>query len=148
MSAARLHPDDIEAIAVRVAELVKPCGEPVKRRMLTAEEVGEMHGVSARWVRAHAVELGAVRLGDGPKARLRFDAVQVASAMTRRSRNKHSSEADDREPAGGNGSRSGPGVGTNLDFAPVRDVQPRAITTKRPRAAATAGGMAQGAVTP
>src|SRR5688572_23491088 len=96
---ARLHPDDLEALADLVvrkllsaresaAPLVSPrapvggrddCGEagPV---LLTARQVASRYGVSAEWVRDHQGELGVVRLGDGPRPRLRFDPVKVAEA--------------------------------------------------------------------
>ena len=42
-------------------------------RLLTAAEVAERLHVSRAYVYEHASELGALRLGDGPKAHLRFD---------------------------------------------------------------------------
>jgi hypothetical protein len=65
-----LDADDIEAIAERVA---------VKLRGDGFGPYGDVHAVSARFgvspdfVYAHARELGAIRLGEGPRARLRFD---------------------------------------------------------------------------
>jgi excisionase family DNA binding protein len=41
--------------------------------LLTAAELADRLGVSRPYVYEHAAELGAIRLGDGPKARLRFD---------------------------------------------------------------------------
>ena len=38
-------------------------------------------GVSRDWVYEHAAELGALRLGSGPKARLRFDPVAARAAL-------------------------------------------------------------------
>lgn len=117
----RLHPADIEAIARRVAELVNPCGGQAERRMLTAEEVGGLHGVSARWVRQHAAELGAVRLGDGPKARLRFDPVEVATAMNRRSRHDHGAgEQDGCGCSPGRHPRAASGCAAGAEDAPSR----------------------------
>lgn len=54
-------------------------GEPP--RLLTATELAERIGVSRSWVYEHARELGAVRLGPGPRARLRFDPVTVAARL-------------------------------------------------------------------
>lgn len=53
-------------------------------RLLTAAEVAEMLQVTPAWVRAHATDLGAIRLGDGPRARLRFEQERVAAALERR----------------------------------------------------------------
>jgi len=69
----RLDPDDIEAIARRVAELLasrKAPGEAV--RYLDAAQLAELLGVERDWVYAHARQLSAIRLG-GPHGRLRFD---------------------------------------------------------------------------
>jgi hypothetical protein len=38
-------------------------------------------GVSRDWVYEHADELGALRLGNGPKARLRFDPIAARAAL-------------------------------------------------------------------
>lgn len=43
-----------------------------------------MLDASEEWVRNHAVELGAVRLGDGPKGSFRFDANRVREMLDRR----------------------------------------------------------------
>jgi hypothetical protein len=72
----RIHPDDVETIAFRVVELLEE-RSPVARPFLDAAGVAVLLGVSAEWARDHAGELGAVRLGDGPRAPLRFDAERV-----------------------------------------------------------------------
>ncbi len=66
----RLDPDDIERIAARVAELLRPNPPPV--RLADAATVARLLGVDRDWVYAHARELGAIRLGS-PHGRLRFD---------------------------------------------------------------------------
>jgi hypothetical protein len=43
------------------------------------------------WVYAHARVLGAVRLGDGPKARLRFDVARARAALA-------AAQSDDQAP--------------------------------------------------
>jgi hypothetical protein len=67
-----LDADDVEAIARRVAELLGQVPGPVDAHSVAAELQ-----VERDWVYAHARDLGVVRLGDGPKARLRFDLEQV-----------------------------------------------------------------------
>ncbi len=42
------------------------------RGLLKTDEAARLLGVDAEWVRANRVALGAVKLGDGPKAHLRF----------------------------------------------------------------------------
>lgn len=71
----QLAPESIEAIAQRVAELVR---DPEAVQFIDAIEVARRFGVSREWVYAHAEELGAVRLGDGPRPRWRFDVQKVA----------------------------------------------------------------------
>jgi hypothetical protein len=62
---------DVEAVARRVVELLADAGV-AGRGFVDTAQVARCYGVSEDWVRSHAVELGAVRLGDtrGP---LRFD---------------------------------------------------------------------------
>jgi hypothetical protein len=81
----RLDAADIEAIAELV---VKRLAEREKRPagigLATASEVAERYCVSLSWVYANKRRLGAVLLGDGPKARLRFDLERVAEALGER----------------------------------------------------------------
>jgi hypothetical protein len=42
-------------------------------QLLSATEVAKALGVERSWVYEHAIELGAIRIGDGPRPRLRFD---------------------------------------------------------------------------
>jgi hypothetical protein len=72
-----------EEIARRVAELVDDrIREPF--RLLDTKTVARMLAVSEEWVREHAAELGAVRVGDGPKGALRFDPRRLRVALERR----------------------------------------------------------------
>jgi hypothetical protein len=79
-AAADLTPEAIEAIAKRVAELLAArtaaAAQPAPvtpARLLDVAEVARHLGVTRAWVYQHARELGAVRIGGGPRARLRFD---------------------------------------------------------------------------
>jgi hypothetical protein len=63
---------DADLIARRVVEVLREEERPMNRGLLRTEEAARLLGVDAEWVRAHRVALGAVKLGDGPKARLRF----------------------------------------------------------------------------
>ena len=51
---------------------------------LSPSKVAAHLRVSRTWVYEHADELGTVRLGTGPRARLRFDASRVNSAVSSR----------------------------------------------------------------
>ena len=69
----------IRAIAREVARLTGPGGG-----LLTAAEVAAAFNVTRGWVYAHADELGAIRLGDGPRPRLRFDPAVVTQRFQQR----------------------------------------------------------------
>lgn len=77
-----LDREDVEAIAQRVADLLRP---RVAIGLVGVEEVVVRFGVSRSYVYEHSAELGAIRLGRGPKARLRFDLEQVATALAQES---------------------------------------------------------------
>ena len=54
------------------------------RGLLKTEEVACLLRVDVEWVRAHRVALGAVKLGDGPKAHLRFPREAVDAYLAAR----------------------------------------------------------------
>jgi hypothetical protein len=72
---ATLSAGDVDAIAEatarKLAELVADRGKTFG--LVGPRELAEGLGVSLDYVYAHATELGAMRLGSGPKARIRFD---------------------------------------------------------------------------
>lgn len=76
--AVRLADGDIEAIALRVAELLR---EQVPIGLVDARDLALMLGVERGWVYARSRQLGGVRLGDGPKAPLRFDLDRVRAVL-------------------------------------------------------------------
>ena len=80
-----LDEEDIEAIAVRVADLLREAGPEVRRvRLLSASEVATTLGVSRAWVYHHAAALGGVRLvgsDGGRRTALRFDLERVKRSL-------------------------------------------------------------------
>jgi hypothetical protein len=73
----------VEAIAQRVVELLADdAREPF--RLLETQGVARMLAVSEEWVRQHAAELGAIRVGDSPRGPLRFDVDRVRAALAQR----------------------------------------------------------------
>lgn len=74
--------ETIEAIAQRVAELLserdRRIGGP---RLVDAGQLAQQLGLSRSWVYEHAQDLGGMRLGHGPKARLRFNPETAAKAL-------------------------------------------------------------------
>ena len=79
---------DVEAIAdaivLKVVEVVG--ARSTTFGLVDARELAGELGVSTDYVYAHATELGAMRLGAGPKARIRFDLDRARQALESRSR--------------------------------------------------------------
>ena len=75
--------EDVRAIAEAVADvlaergLVVYAGPNGSARVLSAREVSKLLGRSAPWLYAHATELGAIRMGNGPKARIGFNIANI-----------------------------------------------------------------------
>jgi len=78
----KLDPQAVEAIARRVVEILERKGLQ-QRELVDAAELARRFGIERSWVYSHAIELGAVKLGKGPKPRLRFDP-QIAARVLRR----------------------------------------------------------------
>lgn len=78
----QLDPQTTEAIARRVVGLLEKRGLQ-SRELVDAAELARRFGIERSWVYSHAIELGAVKLGDGAKPRLRFDP-EVAAGVLRR----------------------------------------------------------------
>lgn len=98
--------DLIEAIARRVVELLRDelQSRAVSARLMTAEQVADHLGVSRSWVYEHAQDLGAIKLGPGPKAPLRFDVFKATASFTVRNATSRDLRPTPRLPreAGGN----------------------------------------------
>lgn len=79
----RLDAELIEAIARRVVELLEgaDAGSPREPRYVDAATLAHELKVERDWVYANARQLGAIRLGDGPRGRLRFDRELVAERL-------------------------------------------------------------------
>ena len=54
-----------------------------RRELVDAAELARRLGIERAWVYSHAIELGAVKLGDGKKPRLRFDPEIAARFLQR-----------------------------------------------------------------
>ncbi len=74
LGGVRLDSESIEAVATRIVELLgEGRSAPGPPRLVDAATVARFLGVSRATVYAKADELRAVRLGNGKRARLRFD---------------------------------------------------------------------------
>lgn len=77
-----LERDEIELLAQRVAELLAEGIEESRGRpgeLVDAAAVARLLGVSRATVYAKADELGAIRVGNGKRARLRFDPARIVA---------------------------------------------------------------------
>ena len=87
MTADRFSASDpafVDAVARRVVDMLREEGElpPEGPRLMTVAQVRDEFGVSADWLYANAEALGGIRLGSGPRARLRFDRTTIAERIT------------------------------------------------------------------
>ena len=113
-SASSAEAQLVDAIARRVVELLEgararaaaahPGADP-EGGFLTVSQVAARYRVSRSWVYAHQRELGALRLGQGPRARLRFEPKLVAEAITAFDRSELSAEPRVAAPRGRRGPR-------------------------------------------
>lgn len=78
-SVVTLDAATIEAIAERTAELLRE--QPAADELVDAAEIARRLGVDRSWVYENAARLGARRISDGPRSRLRFDPGLVAEAL-------------------------------------------------------------------
>lgn len=104
MEASALDAATIRAIAHEVARVLGRSGGDV---LMTATEVATIFNVARSWVYEHAEELGVIRLGDGPRPRLRFDPAVVAQKLQAR-------------PAGGATQRLPDRLSAGVSLLPVR----------------------------
>jgi predicted DNA-binding transcriptional regulator AlpA len=75
---------DVRAVAEAVVDVLAERGlvvyagsGPGASRVLNVAEVARLLGRKPPWVYAHAAELGAIRFGDGPRARIGFDLATI-----------------------------------------------------------------------
>jgi excisionase family DNA binding protein len=123
MSGGRLHPDDVHAIARAVVELLGEVERPKSvGALLTASEAAERLGVTADYVYRHADELGARRLGSGPRARLRFpeDALDAWTARDERKGSQSSWALPDPAPRSASRRRASRVSATEVELLPIR----------------------------
>lgn len=115
---------EIEAIAQRVAERLATERQNGQPPLVDAAAVARLLGVSRDTVYAHADELGAIRLGSGDRARLRFDPRGLVAG-----RGPTDSRAASVRP-GRRGGRTLPGSRSGGQLLPIRPAARRG--TRRP----------------
>jgi hypothetical protein len=75
-----LSAEDVEAVARRTVELLRG-DRPSAFTLVDARELAAVLGVSVDYVYSHSTRLGAVRLGSGRRARIRFDVDMARRAL-------------------------------------------------------------------
>lgn len=91
----------VEAIARRVAELIHTDDRAdISGRLVDAATLADELGVERSWVYDHAHELHSIRLGNGPRARLRFNPEAVHAALDRKPLGSPQTAASGRQPTG------------------------------------------------
>ena len=118
MASARikLDPPTVEAIARRVVEILERRGLQ-GRELVDAAELARRFGIERSWVYSHAIELGAVKLGGGPKPRLRFDPQSAARVLRKAG---EEATADPPARSGKRADRHSAGGGSGVRLLPIR----------------------------
>ena len=82
--------EEMEALATSIApivalevarEVISRIGAQQEREFLDASELARVLGVERDWIYEHRDQLGAIRLGDGPRPRLRFEVDRAVAAF-------------------------------------------------------------------
>jgi hypothetical protein len=86
--AVDLTPGAVDQVATRVAQLLRHQQQNQEQGqargpvgLLTVSQLARHLGLNRAWVYEHADDLGAIRIGDGPKARIRFDFDTARAAL-------------------------------------------------------------------
>jgi hypothetical protein len=124
----RLAPEQLERLASLVAERLGVVSG--RSELVDAAELARMLGTSRAWVYRNAARLGARRLGDGVRGRLRFD-LEAARAATSRLAVEPSQDGNPSAVA-----EFGPRSRSRRGRSPGRSPDPGSILTPRPRRAA------------
>lgn len=116
-----LHPDDRVLLAEIEAhgrtDRAPEAGE--SSGLVDARAIAARFGVTAAWVRSNADRLGAVRLGNGARPRLRFDPARVAAELTAGVGSRGSLKPDSA-PRGRMRRRPTYRTGTGVELLPIR----------------------------
>lgn len=109
--------ESVQAIAASVVELLDE-RQAHSRAFVDAQELAQILGVSRGTVYEHARDLGAIRIGTGARARLRFDVAKATAAL----------RGDQRAPRMSTArplvSRHRPRRFADCDLLPIRNERP------------------------
>lgn len=114
----RLASAQLEELADLIADRLGGADAREERLVDVAELAGYL-GVDASWVYAHADELGARRLGEGSRPRLRFSIREVDDRLSGCSAGRRSAGVDPA-PAVASRPRRRRRSGSEVDLLPIR----------------------------
>ena len=140
-----LDREDVDAIALRVAEVLEERGlvASLAPSLISAAAAATRIGRSRDFVYEHADDLGAVRLGDGPRPRLAFDPRRLDEWVSARSTGGRSVGRELSAPTGNRRPRRKSDSGKPLDLLPIAADNGRSVTpTNGPGGALTPRGPA------
>jgi hypothetical protein len=127
----RFDPRDLAILADLIScRLIEHLEAPTTPCFIDAATVARRFGVSAQWVRENAERLGAVRLGDGPRPRLRFDPNRVAEVLNARCRSGESDLAETPAVERVSACRPNNRTGNDPGLLPIRTLKSRSNPTK------------------
>jgi len=110
----------VEDAARRVMELLREQDHLAVGQLVDAATVARELGVSRDTVYAHANELGAIRLGDGPRSRMRFDLARARDGWAACSTGRRSERPEPRIVKPKPRRSPNGGAGRNRQLLPVR----------------------------
>lgn len=119
----RLDASSIEAVALRVVELLREGDSDIAvaaPELIDAAEVARRFRLSRDYVYDHADDLGAIRVGNGPRPRLRFDPAVVAKRLTPCSDSKGSQATEPRTGQPKTRPRRRRSTGAESQLLPIR----------------------------
>jgi hypothetical protein len=87
--AVDLTPQAVEQVASRVAQLLGHQQQRQEPQLISAGELALYLGVARPWIYKHRHLLGGRRIGEGPKARWRFDRHTALQALERHQTAQH-----------------------------------------------------------
>jgi hypothetical protein len=104
-----LTPQAVEQVAARVVELLQDRDTQRAPEYISAGELAKDLRVERPWIYKHRHLLGGLRIGDGPKARWRFDREQAIEAMRRQFDARQAAQMDEAVGGAVALGRAGPG---------------------------------------
>jgi hypothetical protein len=115
----RLDPEQLAELARLIAAELQGSATATSS-LVDAAELAERLGVDRSWVYEHAAELGARRLGEGSRPRLRFDVAEAERRLASCSASRGSTAPAERVVERSAARRRRRGSGSGAPLLPIR----------------------------